>query len=178
MLQYLREFVSCFSLGQCFHVCNCFWFFENSHAISSPIAWDGICLFMPSSFKVVHGKIFMKNIILFMLLFYLDSRMTSENQYPYFTLTSSLDWTSCYTISTPALYLGDTRFKSRLRNRLPWVRFLWFTAVPQGRCCDSSLNEAMTISVYILSNSLFASHTTTLYNWETDFVVHILRIVK
>jgi hypothetical protein len=38
--------------------------------------------------------------------------------------------------STPRLYIGGPRFKSRPRDRLPWLMFSWFSWLPLGEFGD------------------------------------------
>jgi hypothetical protein len=61
-------------------------------------------------------------------------------------------------INIPASYMGDPRVKSGPRDRLPWLRFSWFSSVPPGEFQDSTLKSGQTASFQILSNSSFTYH--------------------
>jgi hypothetical protein len=52
------------------------------------------------------------------------------------------------------LHLGDARFESRRGHRLPSVFFVDFLSLSPGKFWDSTYNEAMLTSFYILYNSL------------------------
>jgi hypothetical protein len=42
-------------------------------------------------------------------------------------------------VNTPALYSGGPGFKSWPGDQLCWLRFLWFSSVPPGKCQDSTV---------------------------------------
>jgi hypothetical protein len=61
-------------------------------------------------------------------------------------------------VNIPASYSGIPRFKSRLGDRLSWLRFLWSSSVPPGQCWGSTSNYITTASFHIISSSSFVQN--------------------
>jgi hypothetical protein len=66
-----------------------------------------------------------------------------------------------YILEVPDLKLGP-------RDQLPWLSFLWISLVIPGKCWDSTLKQAMTVSFHICSSTSYTNHCTIKLNRETN----------
>jgi hypothetical protein len=57
-------------------------------------------------------------------------------------------------------YSGGPGFKYRSGDRLSWLKFLWFSSVPPGKCRNSALTYATTASFHVPSHLLFTKYPT------------------
>jgi hypothetical protein len=65
-------------------------------------------------------------------------------------------------VNTPASYSERPRFKSRVRDRLSWQRFSWFSSVHPGKCWDSTLK--LDHDHFILHPLQFIIHLSPLHS--------------
>jgi hypothetical protein len=73
-------------------------------------------------------------------------------------------------VTTLALYLGNPGFRSRLADRLFWLK-TWFSSVPPANYRDSTLSGHDRFLPYLLTSSVNHSIYPTICSWATDSCV-------